>query len=74
MKTEIKLNGSYKVFNGKDCDNYPYWTILVVTEDEAWIGEFTTHSHLIQQDLKLVKLEDGEDLFTKLGIIHHQKM
>lgn len=74
MRTKIELKGVYKVYDGKDCDNIPYWAILVVTDNQAWISDFTIHSHLASSTMKEVVLNDDEDLFTKLGIINYKSL
>ncbi len=73
METKIKLKGLYKVHDGRDCDGYAYWAYLVVTDSQAFITEFTIHSHTVQ-DFKEVTPKDGEDLFEKLGVVNYEKV
>jgi hypothetical protein len=71
IEVKIKLaNGIYTLYNGKDCDGYPYTALLVVTRADIFFSGFTLSPY---DNLKKVELENGECLFTKLGVTDYEK-
>lgn len=68
MKVEIEIkDGLYEVYNGDDCDNYPYRALMAIYGENCYITEFTVHSYLFDE-MKSITEEECACLLSKLNV------
>lgn len=74
MKVTVELkDGLYEIWNGDDCDNYPYRALLAIHEGKAWVSEWTANpSH--SSSLNPVVMLAAPDLFSHLGVVNYRKV